>query len=328
MTKRERVLAAAARRPVDRPPVSLWRHAPDRDHDPALLAEATLAFHERWDLDLIKVTPSGVYCVEDWGCRVAYTGSPDGAKQCIEHAVQTVTDWKRIRPLDPGAGALGRELEALRRIARARPDDAPVLHTVFSPLTVARKLRGERLDADLRAHPEAVELPLEMITETIGRYALAALEAGADGLFFATQTAARTVTSDDAYARWEAPLSRRVLERVRGAAALVVLHAHGQAIRFDDLASLPVDAINWHDRLAPPTLGEAFRRTTRGLVGGLGQLTTLRTGPPEAVTAEARAAVAQTTGLGLILAPGCVLPLDVPDEHLAAAVKSVRRSIA
>ncbi len=55
MTKRERVLAAAARRPVDRPPVAFWRHAPDVDHTAQGLADAMLAFHRRWDLDLIKV---------------------------------------------------------------------------------------------------------------------------------------------------------------------------------------------------------------------------------------------------------------------------------
>ena len=32
MTKRERVLAALKRLPVDRPPVAFWRHVPDLDH--------------------------------------------------------------------------------------------------------------------------------------------------------------------------------------------------------------------------------------------------------------------------------------------------------
>ncbi len=101
-----------------------------------------LAFQRRWDLDFVKVMSSGVYCVEDWGCAVAYQGSPNGAKQCTKHAVQNRADWARVRALDPGAGALGRELEAVRLIARGRADDAPILHTLFSPLTVARKLAG------------------------------------------------------------------------------------------------------------------------------------------------------------------------------------------
>src|SRR2546425_8560365 len=109
MTKRERVVAALGGQPVDRPPVAFWRHAPDVDHTAKGLAEAMLSFHRRFDLDLVKVMSSGVYCVEDWGCRVADTGSPNGAKRCTEHAVTTAADWERIRPLDPGRGAFGRE---------------------------------------------------------------------------------------------------------------------------------------------------------------------------------------------------------------------------
>ncbi len=174
MDKRERVMAALSRKPVDRPPLSFWRHVPDVDHTAPGLAEAMLAFQRRWDLDFVKVMSSGVYCVEDWGCAVAYQGSPNGAKQCTKHAVQGRGDWARIRALDPGAGALGRELEAVRLIARGRADDAPILHTVFSPLTVARKLAGERLVEDLRQEPAAVEPALDAIAETMAGHARAA----------------------------------------------------------------------------------------------------------------------------------------------------------
>src|SRR3990172_2862782 len=127
MTKRERVFAALARAPVDRPPVAFWRHAPDVDHTARGLADAMLAFHRRFDLDLVKVMSSGVYCVEDWGCRVAYAGAPSGAKQCGDPAVTAPGAWPRLAPLDAGPGALGRELEAPRLIVRERRDDAPVL---------------------------------------------------------------------------------------------------------------------------------------------------------------------------------------------------------
>src|SRR5206468_11070163 len=84
----------------------------------------------------------------------------NGAKQCTEHAVKTRADWARIRPLDPGAGALGRELEAVQRIRKGRADDAPILHTAFSPLTIARKLAGDRLHEDLASAPDAVAAAL------------------------------------------------------------------------------------------------------------------------------------------------------------------------
>lgn len=324
MTKRERVLAALVRKPVDRPPVAFWRHVPEVDHTAQGLAEAMLRFQRIWDLDLIKVMSSGVYCVEDWGCEVAYLGSPNGAKQCTEHAVRTMDDWARLKPLDPGAGALGRELEALRLIRQGRHDDAPILHTVFSPLTIARKLAGDRLRDDLQAQPDSVLAALEVITETVGRYVRAALEAGADGLFFATQTGSAEVFTAEENGRWGAPYARRVLEQVRDRSALTLLHVHGRDIHFDQLASLPVHAMNWHDRLTPPSLAEGQRRFAGAVVGGLNEGETLRGGLPEAVAGEVGDAIRQTGGVGLIVAPGCVLPLDTPDEALGAVVRSVR----
>jgi uroporphyrinogen decarboxylase len=324
MTKRERVQAALARRPLDRPPVAFWRHVPDADDRPDALAAAMLAFHRRWDLDLIKVMSSGVYCVEDWGCTVTYLGSPIGARQCTDHVVKTRADWARIRPLDPGAGALGRELEAVRRIRAGRVDDAPILHTVFEPLTIARKLAGDRLRDDLRADEAAVQPALAAIADTTARHARAALEAGADGLFVATQTGTPDFITPEEYARWGAPSARQVLEAVHGRSTVTVLHLHGRDVYFDQLTALPIDAVNWHDRLTAPSLGDAHRRIAGAVVGGLAEWETLRRGPVEAVAAQVRDAVQQTSGIGLIVAPGCVLPLDVPDAHLDAVVAAVR----
>jgi uroporphyrinogen decarboxylase len=326
MTKRERVLAAVARRPVDRPPVAFWRHVPEVDHRPEGLAQAMLDFHRRWDLDLVKIMSSGVYCVEDWGCRVAYQGAVSGAKQCAEHAVRARGDWARIRPLDPGIGALGRELEAVRLIRKGRVDDAPILMTLFSPLTIALKLAGDRVREDLRADEAAVRPALEAITETMVRYAAAALEAGADGLFFATQTGAPAFITREENARWGAPYARRVLEAVQSRSALTLLHIHGLDVYFDQLTALPVEAVNWHDRLTAPTLGEGRRRFAGAVVGGLGESTTLRRGPVTAIADEVRDALRQTEGVGVIVGPGCVVPLDVPDAHLAVVVETVRRA--
>lgn len=325
MTKRERVMATLSRQPVDRPPVSFWRHVPDVDHTARGLADAMLAWQRRWDLDFVKVMSSGVYCVEDWGCKVAYTGSPNGAKQCTEHAVRAATDWGRIKSLDVGAGALGRELEALRLILAGRADDVPVLHTVFAPLTIARKLAGERLAEDLRSDSAAVTEALEAITSTVIRYLAAVMEAGADGVFFATQTACPDVMSREDCGRFELPFVRRALASLGGRSAFTLLHIHGKGIYFDDLASLPVHAVNWHDRLTPPALGDAKRRFGGAVVGGLNESQTLRRASASAVTAEVEDAIRQTEGLGVVVATGCVLPLDVSDASLEAVVAAAKK---
>ncbi len=327
MTKRERIQAALERRPVDRTPLSFWRHFPEIDDNPRALAETLLAFHTRYDLDFIKVMPTGVYCVEDWGCRVAYRGGVDGSRFCVDHAVTRPEDWGKIRPLDPEKGALGRELQCLREVVKGRRDDAPVLQTIFGPLTIAKKLAGnEQFLTSLRERPAVMHGVLEVITQTMIRYAIACLESGADGIFFATQMADYGLVTAGEHRIFGEPYDRRVLEQVAERSTFSVLHVHGLGIRFDVMATYPASAINWHDRRTSPSLRDAQGLYRGAVVGGLDEAKILRDGPEEAVRAQVRDALKQTGGVGHILAPGCVVPLDVPEAHLEAIRTAVEES--
>jgi uroporphyrinogen decarboxylase len=108
----------------------------------------------------------------------------------------------------------------------------------------------------------------------------------------------------------------------------MLLHLHGKKIYFEKLATLPVQAINWHDRLTEPTLQEGKGHFGGAVVGGLSEWQTLRGGSLEEVIAETRDAIAQTEASGVIVAPGCVLPLDVSDAHLDAVVRTVKSAVA
>ena len=100
MTKLERVQAALTRQPTDRPPYAFWRHFPEVDRSPAALAQATLRFHERYGSDFLKVTPTGGYAVQDWGCVESDEVMADGHRPCARCAVQSGDDWRKITPLD------------------------------------------------------------------------------------------------------------------------------------------------------------------------------------------------------------------------------------
>jgi uroporphyrinogen decarboxylase len=198
------------------------------------------------------------------------------------------------------------------------------LHTVFAPLTIARKLAGEQLDHDLRDHPNAVMGALDAITETVIRYVAEVGKAGADGIFYASQTASRDVMAEGDHSRFGMPYSWRVLESLDGSPMWTMLHVHGRQIYFDRSATLPVAAMNWHDRLTAPSLGDGLRRFKGAVVGGLNESQTLRTGSPAAAAADVADAIAQTAGTGVIIAPGCVLPLDVHEENLEAVVSTAK----
>lgn len=325
MSRRQRLSAALARQPVDRVPYAVWRHFPQVDRNPAGLAQATLRFQERYGSDFVKITPSGGYAVEAWGCVEGEDERPDGHRPCVRCAVRDADDWRKIRPLDPATAAgWSLHLEVILRMGfDRRIDDAPVLPTLFSPLSLARKLSGDRLAADLREHPGMVKDALEAITETVVRFADRALTEGVSGIFYSIQAASRSLFTEAQYAEFGEAHDRRILESVRGRSMLTIVHCHGNQLMFDRLATLPGHAWNWDDRAAGPPLPEVQALVPGAVIGGLDQWRTLRDGTPEQAEAEARDAVDRTRGLGLIVGPGCVLPTGTPDPNVAAVVRAL-----
>jgi uroporphyrinogen decarboxylase len=323
MSKTERIRAAVGREPTDRPPYAFWRHFPAVDRSPAALAQSTLRFHERYDNDLLKVTPAGGYAVEDWGCVESEEVQPDGHRACASHAVRDPADWRKIRPLPMTDTGWATHLETILRCMVDRRADAPLLPTVFSPLSLARKLSGGRLGYDLKENPQLVLDALEAITETILAFADAVFAEGRLGFFYSVQAASTSAHTEEEYARFGEPYDRRVLEAVRGRSAFTLLHCHGDHLMFDRLAALPADAWNWDDRRSGPSLREGKGKVPGAVIGGMNQWTTLKEGTPAQAVAEAQDAIAQADGLGLVLGAGCVLL----HNHVDAPLVEVARSL-
>jgi uroporphyrinogen decarboxylase len=92
---------------------------------------------------------------------------------------------------------------------------------------------------------------------------------------------------------------------------------------FERLARLPGHAWNWDDRATPPSLADGLAQVPGAVIGGLHQWRTLRDGTAEQAVDEARDAIAQTAGTGLIVGPGCVLAMNTPDANVAAVVQTL-----
>jgi uroporphyrinogen decarboxylase len=332
MDKFERVRAALWGNPVDPPPLSLWRHFHQRDRDPSTLAEATAAFARRYDLDLVKLTPSGLYAVEDWGAEIVYPvdqdpASPDTATQApylAQPAIAEARDWRTLR--QHGTAALDRELQAIRLTRERLGPDWPMVMTIFSPLTLAYKLAGENLRGHLQSDPEALHVGLRILTAVTTAFAHAALAAGADGLFFASQWMSGRFCTREQYETFGLAYDMEILESAGPLSRITILHLHGTDIFFDLADAYPVDALSWHDRETPPSLAEAREQTGLAFITGLDR-DLLRNGPPQAIVNQARDAIAQAAGHGLILAPACVIPPDTPETHLRAIAEETGRDM-
>src|SRR5260221_1129686 len=120
------------------------------------------------------------------------------------------------------------------------------------------------------------------------------------------------------------PHDLSVLNRLPREAWFNVLHLCGSNLRFELSRDLPAKVLSWStDNQGNPGLAEGRKISGRAVMGGLGQRATLLYGPPPEVEAEARRAVGETGGLGLLLAPGCSVPPRARDAHLAAMVSAI-----
>jgi uroporphyrinogen decarboxylase len=308
----------------DRPPVALWRHFPVDDQQPQSLADVHLHFQHTFDFDFLKVTPASGYFVYDWGVEDAWKGSPEGTREYIKRVVKKPEDWEVLPLLNPHKGHLGDQLKALTTITETLGPDVPVIQTIFSPLSVAKKLVGDdQLIYHMRQYPEQFLRGLQLITECCKDFVDAVIhETGVAGIFYAVQHAQSSLLTPDEYLDYGRTYDLPILE----AAAdgwLNVLHLHGDNIYFDQFIDYPVQVVNWHDLETKPDLAGGLAKFPGAVCGGLRQHDTVNLGTPEMIRQEAQTAIDRTGGNRFILGTGCVAMTTTPYGNLKAARKVV-----
>jgi len=322
-THRQRLEACLAGRPLDRPPVALWRHFPVDDQDPSTLAAAALDFQRTYDFDLVKITPASSFCLKDWGAQDVWRGNTEGTRDYVGAVIQSPEDWRHLRVLNPEEGFLAAQIACLRTLIAGLDPQTPVLQTIFSPLAQAKNLAGrDLLPVHLRLYPEVVRAGLEVIAESTRRFIRAARQTGIAGIFYAVQHAQYGLLSEAEFEIFGRAFDLPVLEKAQGL-WLNMLHLHGENVMFNQVADYPVAVINWHDRDTYPSLAEAQDRFPGVVCGGLQRQHTMVLGTPAQVASQVRQSFQETAGKRFILGTGCVLPIIAPRANILAARRSV-----
>ncbi|MEO8973884.1 MAG: uroporphyrinogen decarboxylase family protein [Ktedonobacteraceae bacterium] len=327
MNKKERVDAALRGDAVDRVPASMWGHDFTREWNVQTFVEAMVENFTRYDWDYMKVNPRAVYHVQDWGVKARPSGEPYKGPVFESSPIRSASDWKRIRPLEPDQGALGEQLRALQLINHSIGYDAYFVQTIFCPLGVAKYLAGNKNEPVLQTMHEdrkALHAALRVITETFITYAIACLEQGASGIFYATNKwASESLLTPDQYREFGEQYDLEFLDAIKSRSKFNILHNCGSHIFFDQLASYPVQAINWDiSAEGNPDLREGKARSGQAVMGGISQ-NTLKNGVPDQIQEEVANALEQTGSNHFLLAPGCSIPPETPAKNLEAIRKAL-----
>ena len=311
---------------ADRPPVGAWGHAYRQEWSPVELAAVTVERARRFGWDFVKFQPRASCFAEAFGSVYQPAGHSLRAPILIKPAVPDLESWASVGVVD--RKALDDQVESLALVVRELGPEVPVIQTVFSPITVGGYLVGKsqsRVVRELRQQPEVVRPALDTIAEALVDFSRRSIEAGAAGIFYAVSGyAGRKVMSEDAYRDMVLPHDRAVLEALPTSAWFNVVHLCGSNLNFGLARDLPAQAVSWsiHNQ-GNPSLAEGQRIAGRAVMGGLSQRATLVFGPPARIADEARAAIRETGGRGLLIAPGCSVPPRVREVNLEAMATAV-----
>ena len=326
MTKRQRVLAALRGEPVDRVPLAFWLHNFATENSARGLADETLRLARAFDWDFLKPQSRAQCFAEMWGLTFAPSGEKATPFRVTHTPIHAAEDLARLPAVDPREGALGEQLEALRLIRAAAGPDVPVIWTVFAPPMILPMLaRGgrEQALAFLRTAPRETARAFDAMAETLGAYARLCLDAGADGLFYATNVATRSLMTAEECRRWQRPWDLRILGAVEDA-PFNLLHVCGAGIQFDEFADYPVAAWSFAAVPGNPTLAAAHARTGRAVVGGLPAKPEIAGLSEAALVGRAAAATREMGGRWLLLGPDCSINPETPERLLHAVGAAVR----
>ncbi|MFX1572502.1 MAG: uroporphyrinogen decarboxylase family protein [Promethearchaeota archaeon] len=322
MDKFELIKKAFKVEPTERVPYAIWKHFPEFDKTPEGLLKAQMDFQKKYDSDIMKISISGRAFASDFGAELGGYDPVSGSRICVKYPIEEIEDWGKIKNIEIDSGEFGNQIKALKLLHEKVDGKVPIMMTVFSPLMVASQI-DPNIIIHFRKDPQQIKEHFKVIISTMRDFTKASLEAGANGIFLATQHFNNRLTEEERLEFAFKPMKSLIKNSLKKNNFLV-LHLHGDNPDYNLATKLPIDAINWHDQQTPPSLSEARQIFKGGLLGGLNAELWKDISDPTEVSSMISSVYTNFKGLGLVIAPGCVIPQFVNDDIIATAVIAIQ----
>lgn len=330
-SKWERVNAVLNGELADRPPVTAYRHFPRRERKPEELVKQMLDWHNKYDFDIVKIHPAATYMQEVWGDEFDYDDYDDLFAKKIKDGTKT-DDLSIFTVKSADEKALKDHIEVVKLIKEGLEEDCPVLQTLFTPLQtisgvfnapfVRRHFPADRKDNKMfnliKNREEELLEALENITQTYINYWKELKKAGADGVFYAGVSWARTDYMS--YEEWEKfveHFDKKFCQAVQDDGGIVMYHTCGIKSNPQRFADYPIDILHWDQGAEDnPSIKEAIKYLGNITpMGGVDELV-FGTDSPEEIEKLTKIAVEENREIPYILAPYCSVGLTTTEEEL------------
>lgn len=319
MTKKERVIHAIKGLPVDAVPVSFSVHFPKERRNLEMSVEDHLRFFRETDTDIFKLMNENLV--------------PDAGP------IQSPNDWNQIPAMTMEDPFMKNQMELTKRVLEATDKAeafrvgtlhgicASAIHPIehrYGYVEVRNLLCGH-----LRENKTPVLDAIKRIAQVQCDLARSYIEAGMDGVYYASLGGEYRFFTDEEFAEYIEPFDKQIMTAIREAGGTVILHICKDGLNMDRYRSYGsyADAVNWGVYEAPYSMEEG-----RNLFGGcaiLGGLDHTREGivyrgTEEEIRTAVKKVIEENGTEKFLLGADCTMPGDIDWKRLRMVAEAAR----
>lgn len=295
--------------------------------DSKLSSESTIRFAKMTGSDFIKpcLDTNVEFLDIEKPSKVPLKIPPDNYIRITDSIVTDADDIDALEfydPFDPATCPNFTKgfVENISALSDAIDEDWHVCGFCWAPLSFAGFLMGtENMMMNLMVDPDLTEKLFKKTAIMSRELQKRCIDAGATIQWMADPTAGEDLIDADTYARFEKPCVETVIKGVKSFRKETPIFLHMCGYTANTMRHLPEIGVDCYSCDFKTDLAEA--RASAGdrmaVMGNVNPVTTLMTGNPEDVRKEVYDGI-RKAGMdgGYIIAPGCEVPRDAPDENV------------
>ena len=259
---------------------------------------------------------------EEMGARVDM-GSDVYEPHVVEYAINSVSEYQKLRPVDVNQGRAKVVLDAIR-ILREETEDVPIVGNLTGPISTASSLMEPVIFyKELRKKNQEAHAYMEFITEQLIAFGRAQVEAGADLIAVSDPSGTGEILGPKYFKEFAVTYINRLLDALQEEKMGTIVHICGQMSPvYEEVNEVRSSALSF-DSIVP--MKEAREHLKNRVLMGNVSTYALEFGDPRKVRTLTENCVKNGSD---IISPACGLGMKSPLRNVQAILAGVDAGIS
>lgn len=293
---------------------------PEAHLDAQMMADLALANYEQGCFDNVGVPFCMTIEAEGMGAEVTM-GSKVYEPHVTGYAIESVTEWKKITPMDMNSGRAKVVLDAIR-ILKSKNLDVPIVGNLTGPISTASSVMEPVVFyKELRKKRKEAHEYMEFVADEILKFARAQIEAGADIIAISDPSGTGEILGPKYFEEYAVKYINRIVDGLQKEKMGTIVHICGQMKNvYPQAAMIHSDVLSFDSCVA---MSEAKKNLGERVLMGNVSTYTLEFGRPEKV--KMLAAKCWKDGSSII-SPACGLGTKSPLVNIRAIKEGIAQA--